>query len=285
MKAGTNDHRKRFCRAFLDSHTQWDTEQLSWPPVDSVSQERLQSIPGWSKILQKKQKLSQVTTDYAATVKNPLVRDAIARLGEEQQRQATALKKLMSTYDLPRTSRSPLASAQALEADFIQANNGACLDAFWHFGWFGLAQNQHFLPAELLEPCDRCLQETARQLVFFVDWLSYHRARQRKWGLEWGSLPNLWRDRGTILQTISTFGFKEDQAASPLNQLLQTTTAEEYLNICLTEYQRRMAWAADDIPQPQLGVATAKVLREVVRLWPQRRETATIYDMDPDQSN
>jgi hypothetical protein len=285
MKVGTNDHRKRFCRAFLDSHTQWDAEQFSWPPLDSVSQERLQSIPRWSEILQKKQKLRQVTTAYAATVNNPLIRDAIALLGQEHQRQATALKKLISTYDLPRTPRSGMTALQALEADFIQSHNGACLDAFWHFGWFGLAQRHQFLPVELLEPCDRLLQETTRQLIFFVDWLSYHRTRQRKWSLELGSLPILWRDRRQVLQSVSAFGFKEDQADSPLDPLLETSTAEEFLDICLAEYHRRMAWVDEDISQPQVGVVTAKVLREVVRLWPQRRETATIYNLDPDQPN
>jgi hypothetical protein len=96
--------------------------------------------------------------------------------------------------------------------------------------------------------------------------------------LDLGGLPTLWRDRNKVLKFISAFGLKEDVAPSPLSPFLEKATAEEFLNLCLSENQRRMAGAEAAAPQPKLGAATAQVLREVVRLWPQRRETPTIYD-------
>jgi hypothetical protein len=278
MKAGTNDHRKRICRTFLESHAPWDGEQFSWPLLDRGSQECLQHTPGWTDLYQKKQHLSRVISAYAATMNNPLVRDAVTLLGQEYQRQATVLKKFISAYDIPRTGTANRSSNPDLETDFIQLMNRECLDAFWQFGWFGLVQHHHFLPPELLEPCDRLLQESARQLIFFVDWLSYHRARQRKRRINLGGLPSLWHDRGKVLQYVSAFGLKEDAEPSPLSSFLEKATAEEFLDLCLTENQRRMAGVAREIPQPKLGVTTAQVLREVVRLWPQRRETQTIYE-------
>lgn len=278
MKVGTNDHRKRFCRSFLESHSSWDGEQFSWPLVDPISQEYLRAIPGWTELFQKKQRLSRVVSAYATTVNNPLIREAISLLGQEYQRQTTVLKKFISAYDIPRTATTDRPVNPELETDFIQWMHGECLDAFWRFGWFGLAQHHHILPGELLEPCDRFLQEEAHQLIFFVDWLSYQRARQRKRNLDFGGLPNLWRDRNKILKLVSAFGAKEDAVSSPLSPFLETATAEEFFNTCLAEYRRRLAWVEAGVPQPKLGVAVAEVLREVVRLWPQRRDTPTIYE-------
>ena len=278
MKPGTNDHRKRFCRTFLESHSPWDAEQFSWPILDIMSQECLRSIPGWTNLFQKKQQLSRVAAAYATTTNNALIRDAMTLLGQEYQRQATVLKKLISAYDIPRSATPNRPTNPELETDFIQGMHGECLDAFWRFGWFGLVQHHQTFPTELLEPWDRLLQEEARQLIFFVDWLSYQRARQRKRNLHLGGLPNLWSDRNKVLNSISAFGMKEDAEPSPLSPFLEKATAEEFLDTCLAENQRRMAGVDPDVPQPKLSITVAQVLREVVRLWPQRRETPTIYN-------
>jgi hypothetical protein len=278
MKPGTNDHRKRVCRTFLESHNPWNAEQFSWPLLDITSQECLRYIPGWTDLFQKKQQLSRVVAAYATTANNALIRDAMALLGQEYQRQTSVLKKFIAAYDIPRTATTTRSANPEPETDFIQGMQRECLDSFWRFGWFGLVQHHHALPTELLDPFDRLLQEEARQLIFFVDWLSYYRARQRKRNVDLGGLPMLWRDRNKILKFISAFGLKEDVAPSPLSPFLEKSTAEEFLNLCLSENQRRMAGVEAAVPQPKLGVATAQVLREVVRLWPQRRETSTIYD-------
>ncbi|MBW4634015.1 MAG: hypothetical protein KME30_19550 [Iphinoe sp. HA4291-MV1] len=47
MKLGSEDHKNLFCRSFIESHLEFEPEQLPWPSLDSVALERLHGIPFW----------------------------------------------------------------------------------------------------------------------------------------------------------------------------------------------------------------------------------------------
>jgi hypothetical protein len=55
MKLGSESHKELFCRSFIESHIEFEPEQLSWPTVDSVTLERLQGIPFWREALSTEQ--------------------------------------------------------------------------------------------------------------------------------------------------------------------------------------------------------------------------------------
>ncbi len=51
MKLGSEQHKELFCRSFIESHLDYEPEQLPWPELDSVALERLRGIPFWKEAL------------------------------------------------------------------------------------------------------------------------------------------------------------------------------------------------------------------------------------------
>src|SRR5438105_4775202 len=51
MKIGSEEHKQRFCNAFITSHRQFDPESLAWPDLDPAALERLHSIPFWQQVV------------------------------------------------------------------------------------------------------------------------------------------------------------------------------------------------------------------------------------------
>ena len=51
MKIGSDEHKQRFCNAFIASHCRFSPESLAWPDLDAAALERLRGIPFWQEVL------------------------------------------------------------------------------------------------------------------------------------------------------------------------------------------------------------------------------------------
>jgi hypothetical protein len=208
------------------------------------------------------------------------VKEAIALFGKEQQRHGAVLEAFMQDYDMPSPSLGSVQVPHNLEPAFIDLGYRACLDSLVAFGLFGLFQKGHRLPAALLQPFDTCLSEEARHLILFTNCLAYRNAKQKKFGSQLRGVQVLWQRRPELLKLLRAFGQKEDEEI-PAQQWLETSTPEQFLNICLAEHHRRMQGFPTGLVQPQLSPALAKVVREVLRVWPKRQNSPTISALNP----
>src|SRR5437016_5496241 len=127
MKIGSDEHKQRFCNAFIASHCRFDPESLAWPDLDAAALERLRGIPFWQEVLYTERRAGAIVAAYAATIADPLVREAVMLQGFEEARHAELLRLMIRRYGVTAEERQPdLPSGDPLRA-FADFGYGQCL--------------------------------------------------------------------------------------------------------------------------------------------------------------
>lgn len=176
VRTGSDEHKQIFCRAFIDTHDPFDPATLPWPDLDAQSLARLRAVPFWGTALQIERNAGFLVDAFARTISDPLIREAIALQGYEENRHAKMIGTLVERYGLDAAVDSALPSPT--KRAFIDFGYNECLDSFFGFGVFRLAREARVLPDELISLFTRVLGEEARHIVFFVNWIAYDRARR-----------------------------------------------------------------------------------------------------------
>jgi hypothetical protein len=277
MKFGSYEHKKLFCRSFIDSHTPYDPQHLPWPKLDDRSIGRLQSISFWPDLLRQQQETALIVDSYAQTVRDPFIKEAIALLAEEEEGLANQLRSMMEFYSISTPGLPSIQLPSKIESAFIDNGFEGCLDSFLGFGLFGVAQQTHYLPEALLQVFDSFLDEKAHRIIFFINWWSYWniKLKQRSNWSEVRGIRALWTRRRNLIKLLSTFE-KEEFEEFPLDanfcvgQLLGKMTLEQFLNVCQVEQVHRVQDFNSNLLQPQLELTFSRFINKVIQFWPQR---------------
>jgi len=172
---GSEAHKELFCRSLLESHERFDPQALPWPALDEESLRKLRALPFWPMALQAETNAGAMIAGYGATVKDPMIREAVLLQGFEEGRHGRLIQALVDRYDLKAVAQPP--QLAPTESAFIHFGYCECLDSFLGFGAFRLARELHFFPESLISLFTRVLWEEARHIVFFVNWIAYERVQ------------------------------------------------------------------------------------------------------------
>ena len=87
---------------------------------------------------------------------------------------------MLRHYEIPRpaTREEPLSDDPLW--DFMRVGYGECFDSFFAFGIYKLARRLGDLPAGPAHAVAPIVQEEARHILFFVNWIAYCRAREAR---------------------------------------------------------------------------------------------------------
>ena len=176
LLVGSEAHKALFCRTFVETGEEYEPRELPWPVLDDGALKRLRSLPIWGIALQAETNAGAMVSGFAATISDPLIRQAVALQGAEEERHGRMIATLVERYELGAFATPP--SLEPTEQAFIHFGYRECLDSFIGFGAFRMARETQFMPDALIALFSRVLWEEARHIVFFVNWIAYERVRR-----------------------------------------------------------------------------------------------------------
>ncbi|MBI3801867.1 MAG: ferritin-like domain-containing protein [Deltaproteobacteria bacterium] len=267
---GSERHKELFCREFIDTHLPYDVAALRWPVLDEASLARLCALPFWQEAVSTESATAAKVQAQARLERDALMHEAVALQGYEEERHSQLLQSLLTHYDIGVSLPPSPPLPTDIEWAFLRTEYGECFDSFFAFGLFAIAKDSGFFPAELVTRFEPIMQEEARHILFFVNWLAYRRAQ-----LPWWQRPAL-AGRcllGMTLQVWSRIqtarGVGDGDFTLKGHESIDTDLSpRDFLHLCLQENERRLKRYDPYLLRPQLVPTLAKA---VCRVLPKRR--------------
>ena len=178
---GSEAHKQAFCRMLLDTHNPYRPSIVDWPILHPDARDRLVRLPIWDIAMQTEGNASLRVLSYAKTIADPLLREAIEVDGFEETRHKQVLSNLVAAYGICLAPEPKYLPPKHPEWAFLLAGFCECVDTFFAFGLFALAKRSGFFPSELVDTFEPVVQEEGRHILFFVNWVAWHRRNLPPW--------------------------------------------------------------------------------------------------------
>ena len=277
---GSEAHKRAFCRMLLDTHNPYRPSIVDWPALEPEARDRLVSLPIWDIAMQTEGNASLRVLSYANSVADPLLREAIEIDGFEETRHKQVLANLVAAYGIHLAPEPEYLPPKHPEWSFLLAGFCECVDTFFAFGLFALAKRSGFFPPELVDTFEPVVQEEGRHIIFFVNWVSWHRRNLPVWRrvLFAAKIVSVWAfliwerigfarglDGDARAQPGSTpqdnnFVFTGSRAIGSGN-----VSAAAVIDICLSENERRFAGYDPRLLRPRLMPRLMRFARRLMR--------------------
>ncbi len=249
VRIGSKQHLAMFCRMLLETHNPYKPAVIDWPRLGPDTLRRITSLPIWDIAVQTEGRASIRVATYAASVADPLLREAITMNAGEEARHKVVLSKLVAAYGIALAPEPDYpAPVDPLRA-FMQTGYSECIDSFFSFGLFEAARQTGYFPEELTETFEPVIQEEGRHILFFSNWIAWYRSN-----LRWYERPgfflktvSVWialiRDRVSIARGIDSDGSAQDMnfPANVGGSVGGGVSMRALIDLCLIENDRRMA--------------------------------------------
>jgi hypothetical protein len=270
IEMGSMEHREVLARFFLDTHVQYVPETVRWPTLTGDALLKLTTLPFWNEAVATEDVTSRTVAAAAALEDDPLIRQAIEMQGLEEQRHARLLAALTTHYRI-KVQQPPPFEPRSLEHDFLFAGFGECFDSFFAFGLFELARESGYFAPELIAIFEPVIQEEARHILFFVNWVKYRRSQLPLWRRPLYRLRCAWillKQVASRIKTARTMGkgsdAEENFTLSAHQDLGTDVTLHKLLGICLMENERRMADYDARLARPRLVPSLARLMSRML---------------------
>jgi hypothetical protein len=271
MQIGSEEHKRLFCETFIASHNRYEPKDLPWPQLDDVSLARLRAIPIWTMALDIEISAGSMLEGFSKTENDLLVRDALALQGYEESRHGRMLGEMIRHYGLTVQVKEP--TKDPTRRAFVHFGYDECVDSFAGFGIFKLAREARILPESLTSLFARVLEEEARHIVFFVNWMAWDRARRGLTPPYMQIVPSLVSYVAAIVRRVqggsamAAGGNNDGSAAMGLfSDVMRDLTPVKFLRACLTENDRYMRSFDPRLLRPRVIPGLGKTALVVMEL-------------------
>jgi hypothetical protein len=270
---GDDEHRSMFAHMLLDTFNPYKPAVIEWPKLDPEARQRLISLPIWDIAVQTEGRARLRILSYARTIEDQQLREALELMGFEEGRHKEVLSHLVRAYGIELEPEPEYIEPKDPEWGFMVTGYSECIDSFFAFGLFEVARRSGFFPKELVETFEPVIQEEGRHILFFVNWVAWHKRTMPVWRRPWFLLKTLavWtfliRERIGLAKDVSS-GEKEDanftvQGASAVSNTDINTA--ELMDICLAENDRRLAGYDQRLLRPTTVPRLVRFARRFMR--------------------
>lgn len=283
MKIGSEAHKELFCQSFIQGHLVYQPETLPWPELDRATLDRLRGIPFWDEALYTERNAGVMLQHYAEHVTDPLIQEAIALQAMEEARHGRLIQYMVNHYGIEVPDRPEKPLPADLEPAFIKFGYGECFDSFFAFGFFGIARTTDFIPDALFNIFNTLVDEEARHLVFFVNWIAYKQITEGRGALR--PFSSLQQYTGAALRRLDSLmgmskskkpGNKKGFTASGAKAVKVDLSLETFLESCIYENEKRMSAYPEDLLRPEFLPAIASLGLNTLKLLPKRKHNPVV---------
>ena len=263
--------REVLARFFIDSHIDYVPETVEWPALPEAERARLAALPFWQEAVSTESVTSNTVSAAASLESDPQIRRAIEMQGFEEKRHARLLVALTSAYQI-KVDAPPEFISDTVENDFLSAGFGECFDSFFAFGLFALARDSGFFTPQLVEAFEPVIQEEARHILFFVNWLTYRRAQLNVWqriAFRLRCARLIVKHIVSRIKTARTIGGgtsrnEENFTMSAHQELGEAVTLHKLLALSLSENARRLAPYDSRLQRPRMVPTLARLAHRLL---------------------
>jgi hypothetical protein len=181
IRIGSEEHKRLFCKTLLDSFNPYRPAVIDWPALDAQTKARITALPIWDIAVQTENRAGLNVCTYAESVRDPLLRKAIELNGFEERRHRHVLANLVEAYGIKLAPEPVYEKPKDPEWAFMVTGYSECIDSFFAFGLFKAAKDTGYFPPELVETFDPVIKEEGRHILFFVNWVAWHRRNLPAW--------------------------------------------------------------------------------------------------------
>lgn len=266
IKLGSPEHLKLCCKALLDTFNPYRPAVIDWPVLEPKTQAIITSLPIWDMAVQTENRAGVWVGSYIERCADPLLKDAVALNAFEERRHRHVLANLVAAYGIALKPEPPYPAPKDPEWAFVQVGFSECIDSFFAFGLFESARRTGFFPPELVDTFEPVIAEEARHILFFVNWLAWHRRAMTWWRRPWFELKVACIWAYLVLERIgiaSNIGAEQEAnfTVNGADQLGVDLSPAELLDLCLAENDRRLGAYDSRLLRPTLVPAMVRLVR------------------------
>lgn len=181
IRIGSDRHRDLFCSLLLQTFDPYKPAVIAWPALDEAAIKRLTGLPFWDTAVSIEARAAFRMQAQANQTADSLIREALCLNAFEEDRHRHVLGHMLRFYHIPVDAEVSFAEKADAEWGFLRTGFGECINSFIAFGLFDLARRSGFFPQPLVDTFEPVIQEEARHIMFFVNWVAYRRANLPLW--------------------------------------------------------------------------------------------------------
>ena len=271
IRLGSDAHKTLFCRTLLDTFDPYKPAVIDWPALDNEALDRLVHLPIWDIAVQTEGRARLNVASYAAITADPLLREAIELNAFEEGRHKHVLSNMVAAYGISLAPEPQYVAQGKPEWAFMVTGYSECIDSFFAFGLFETAKRSGFFPAALVDTFEPVIQEEARHILFFVNWIAWHRRTMPLWRRPFFELKVLavwlfliWERLG-IARDIESGVQDNNFTVTGASSVGDDIDVAELIDICLAENNRRMSSYDKRLLRPFAVPALAGLARRFMR--------------------
>jgi hypothetical protein len=277
---GSEAHKAAFCRMLIDTHNPYKPSIIDWPVLDPEVRGRLVGLPIWDIAVQTEGKARLRVLSYAALIDDPLLRQAVELDGFEEGRHKEVLSNLVEAYGIHLTPEPAYLPPRDPEWAFMVTGYSECIDSFFAFGLFALAKRSGFFSPSLVETFEPIMQEEGRHILFFVNWVDWHKRNLAVWRRPFflAKVAAVWIfliwERIGLARGVGSAGDAAAAAAAQDNNFTLTgskavgavdLSIRELIDICLEENERRLSGYDARLLRPRIVPRLMRLARRFLR--------------------
>jgi hypothetical protein len=271
---GSEAHKALFCRTLLDTHDPYRPALLDWPTLDEATRDKIVSLPIWDIAVATEGRAGMNVRTYGEGIADPLLHGAIAMNAFEESRHKIVLADMVKAYGIELAPEPEYRRPRDPEWAFMRTGYSECIDSFFGFGLFALARQSGFFPPALVDTFEPVMREEGRHILFFVNWVAWHRRNMPWWRRPWFRLKIVAVWICLIWERIDMAKGMGDNSRARENNFTLNGSKElgvevrfsELAALCLAENDRRLAPYDERLIRPRFVPAAMRLALAFTRL-------------------